>query len=575
MYPVGFDLETAGSSGLFQYGPEFIRLWGAIERDEVDIGLDPPDVISRLNSAPWIYGHGIFNFDLLALCYWFGADWETLSAKAVDTMICSRLDYPPMARDTAGSVDKYDLDHCAERLGVPGKTNSIRELSRKHGGYDKIPLDDPEYHEYLTGDVVSIKAMVDDLLPRATPYWQREHKLASLAGRMTLNGFRVDLPLLEQRIAEGQGHKREALMELHEKHDLPLGRMVGHGRGKAKVEVFEEFSSPLATLEGKDWLRAIYKKFGVKSPPVTEKGELSTKAETLGKLAESTATPQELREIIGLMGTVTSTRTVYQTVQDHLAKGRVHALISMGQASGRWSVTEPGLTVFGKRGGRWKERDIFIGEPGHVIIACDMAQLDMRAMAGHSQDPNYMAMFAPGRDAHTEIALQVFGDASMRQMAKPVGHGWNYGLGENKLIAGGLNPDVVHTFFEMMKKKFPLLCAWRDHIRAEGAAGHLLDNGFGRKMRCDPSRAYTQAPALMGQGGATDIMKEALIRLPDELRPYLRVLVHDEIVLSVPEEDADEIGREVERAMTFTWKGVPILCDLSKPGKSWGDVSAK
>jgi DNA polymerase-1 len=116
---------------------------------------------------------------------------------------------------------------------------------------------------------------------------------------------------------------------------------------------------------------------------------------------------------------------------------------------------------------------------------------------------------------------------------------------------------------------------WQDEVRAEGEAGHLLDNGWGRKMRCDPARAYTQAPALMGQGGARDIMGEALLRLPGEFRPYLRTIVHDEVVMSVPAKDAEEIGREVQKAMTWEWKGVPILCDLSKPGRSWGEVSAK
>ena len=61
-----------------------------------------------------------------------------------------------------------------------------------------------------------------------------------------------------------------------------------------------------------------------------------------------------------------------------------------------------------------------------------------------------------------------------------------------------------------------------------------LGNGFGRLMRVDPERAYTQAPALIGQGTARDLMAEGILRLPVEVVPMLRCFVHDELVFSVP-----------------------------------------
>jgi DNA polymerase I-like protein with 3'-5' exonuclease and polymerase domains len=50
----------------------------------------------------------------------------------------------------------------------------------------------------------------------------------------------------------------------------------------------------------------------------------------------------------------------------------------------------------------------------------------------------------------------------------------------------------------------------------------------------------------------------------------LRAQVHDEIVFSAPVERAEEIGRAVVEALTFDWKGVPIMADVSKTGTSWG-----
>lgn len=569
-----FDLETAGADQLFHYGPGFLKLAGFSDGNGgVTLTESPSEVIEALNRASVISGHNILGFDLLALAYIYGADWEALAAKSLDTMLLDRLDYPPEARDTGGSADKYDLDHVCERRGVPGKTDNLKELARKYGGYDKIPPDDPDYRAYLKGDVRAVEALVREL-PR-NAYAKREHRIAAINGRMTLNGFRVDLPLLHKRLEEGEAHKREALEALRDDYDLPLGHLAWHGRGKDKFEEWEEFDSPLATLEGKQWLARVWDAFGILNPPLTDKKQLSTSADQLRSIAESMVTHPDLRHILELMTVVTTTRTVYQTVADHLEGDRVHPLINMGQASGRNSVTSPGLTVFGKRGGRHVEREIFIGEPGYVVMSCDLSQVDMRAIAGLSQDPNYMQLFGNGRDPHTEIALQVFGDASKRSDAKPIGHGWNYGLGMNKMIASGFDPQLVRTFFERMEASYPTLCKWREGIREQGRSGQFLDNGFGRRMRCNPARAYTQAPALEGQGAAADILKECELRIPNDVHQFLRVPVHDEFVFVAPEKDAEEIGQEIKKAMTFEWRGVPIECDLSKPGPNWGAVSAK
>jgi DNA polymerase I len=573
MSAAGFDLETAGKD-VFLADSGFLRLWGVIQDDHTILGTEPEKLIEILSDAPWIYGHNVTGFDLLVLAHLYGADWEALSAKAIDTEILARLDYPPQARDTGGSEDKYGLDAVAARLKLPGKTDDIKALARKHGGYGNIPQDDPEYRAYLEGDLRA-SAAVFGKLPK-TGYGKREHQLASLTGRMTLNGFRVDTELLAERISEGEARKSEALRILRDDYDLPLGRFSWKGRGKDKEEFWEDFGSPLATLEGREWLIEVWDAYGVRNPPLTDKGQLSTSADALAPLAESGLSHPDLRRILRLMQVVTQTRTVYQTVQDHLtADGRVHALISTRQASGRSSVTSPGLTVFGKRGGRHRERDVFIPEDNYSVLSCDLSQVDMRAVAGLCQDPAYMRMFEPGKDAHAEMAIVLFGDPSRRQEVKPVNHGSNYGLGMKKMIASGHDPDLVRKFFEERKRQFPRLVEWQDEIRAEGEAGHLLDNGWGRMMRCDPQRAYTQAPALMGQGAAADILKESLLRLPAHFRPWLRVPVHDEIVACVPDEYTTEATRELREAFTFEWRGVPIFCDISKPGKSWGKVSEK
>jgi DNA polymerase I-like protein with 3'-5' exonuclease and polymerase domains len=91
-------------------------------------------------------------------------------------------------------------------------------------------------------------------------------------------------------------------------------------------------------------------------------------------------------------------------------------------------------------------------------------------------------------------------------------------------------------------------------------------------MRCDPERAHTQSVALVGQGAARDLVCQALLRLAERypvVTAYLRGFVHDEVILSVPEHEASLWQERLREAFTFTWKDVPILCDVSAPGLNW------
>lgn len=571
---VGFDLETADADTLFVYGPGFVRIGGLINASgETATSSDIPALVAKLEAADRVYGHNILGFDGLSLAHYHGLDWEAFCAKATDTDPRSRQAHPPRSRGKS-SIDDYDLDHVAKRYDVGGKTDDIKVLARKHGGFDKIPLDDAEYHSYLEGDLLASKA-VHEILPSGGAYIAREHKILSAMGRMTLNGFRVDVPLLHQRYEEGQERKREAAQKLSDVHGLPLGKTVMRGRGENKREVFEPAKSPLATKEGIEWLKNLWKTYGVHTPPRTDTGRLATGAEVLDKISEHPKCPPELAEVLGLMRIITTTRTVYQTALTYLTpEGRVHPVVSMRQASGRGSVTKPGMTVFGKRDGKHVERDIFIADEGHVVFTCDLSQVDMRGVAALCQDPLYMAMFEVGKDMHTEVAAMM---GVSRDAAKPLNHGYNYGMGAKAMINDGHDPALVARFFEVMSQ-FVIKDSWTAQVRETGERGELLDNGFGRLMRCDPHWAYTVAPALMGQGSARDITMEVLLRLLEahpEYRPYLRTWVHDEIVFSVPEDIAEAVAADVKEAFTWEWRRVPILCDLSKFGPSWGSVSAK
>jgi len=568
-----FDLETASADELWTRGPDFIRLGGFTDREQIPLTTDFADLTRRIETAAVSVGHNTMGFDYIALARHHGLDLHALTARrgAYDTLLAARHRDPPMAREKGSGGQRYGLDALGKQFELGAKTHDLKALAKEFGGFDQIPVEDERYRGYLTGDVELNRAVYEKLRGEIgfPDYLAREHRVAAVAAQISLNGFKVDLDLLAERFEEGEQRKQRALRKLHDSIGVPA--------------VSDSVTAPLATRAGKDALIAALRERGVQSFWTTGKTEdIATSVEAMKHLAlqHAGSDRREDREIVAickLVMQVVSTRSVYQTAQHALIGDRVHPKVVMKQSTGRWSLTNPGLTVFGKRGGRHIEREIFIADPGEVIIAVDLSQVDMRAVAGLSGDQAYLELFRSGADPHAQIAQMLFGDAGMREFAKPIGHGWNYGRGIKAISESNDIPvDIVRQYDRETRENFPRLVEWQTEVRAWAESGELLDNGFGRPMRPDPARAHTQGPALMGQGAARDLMMEGLLRLPVEVLPMLRAQVHDEIVLSVPAAEAAEIQRVVIEALTFEWRGVPIIADGGPIDRvSWGDVYRK
>lgn len=600
-----FDIETASADLLYpggQAGP-YVRLCGAAGDGPVGVTTDPAGLLDFLNRAEVIVGHNVFRFDLPALARHCGADFDALAAKTVDTAVLARLADPPSAKGMRAGY--YSLDAVAQRYGVAGKTDDLRALAlesaplthpvtgdklteaeRVRLGYALIPVGDPRYADYLRGDVRASRAVYGALAPSLNDYARREMRVAAIQNRMSLNGWRVDEDLLAQRVAAEEDRRHQALKVLGAEYGIPLTKTVTRGRGAARVSTEEPVLSPLATTEGKNALVSAFQAAGAPHYPRTATGGLATSSDALGEgfyfvgkgammrkypgMRRAYGHLPGVRRICELVTEVTGATAKYAEIARFVVNGRVHGGIGEDQASGRWAMTKPSITNLGKRGGKVVQRAVFLPDEGHVLIAADFAQVDMRAVAGLSQDPLYMAMFEVGKDMHTEIAAMM---GIPRDGAKPLNHGYNYGMGAKAMVTQGHDPDLVRNFFEVMSR-FVVKDAWTDEVRAVASNGALLDNGFGRMMRCDPKRAYTQAPALMGQGCARDIMTEGLLRMVErlpEITSMFRAVVHDECVLSVPVDRVAEVTEVLRDAMTFTFRGVPILADVSGPGVTWAD----
>lgn len=561
--PVIFDLETTGIDGLHTTDPGFVRIVGVEDAGSVEV-VDPTigDKVlgGYLADGHPLVAHNGFQFDFLAMQRRGVLDVLTHgdAGYLIDSKVLALLNDPPSA-GMRTPRRYYGLDETAQRVAGIGKTDDLKGLAKEFGGFDKIPVDDERYVAYCKGDVVATRAMFDRL--EMNDYAKREMRvMARLSGSITGCGFRVDLPLLEERLAQGRAARLEQIQWLADEIGLPM-----------------DSKSPQATKVGKEILDQAFTDRGVTLPrtPAGDAPSLSkvTLEEFLTEVGEDHPAAPLAAAVLALNGV----RTVYGTVDDYRVGDRVYPEVNAFQASGRFSIQNPGLTVFGKRGGKFVEREVFLPEPGEVLCAFDLNQVDARAVAMHSQDPAYMALFQdPSIDSHTEIAKMVFGDPSRRNESKVILHSWSYGSGVRSIAArNGLPLSVVEEFDASMRAQFPVLVTWRDGVRDQAATGALMDNGFGRMMRPEPDRSWTQGPALMGQGLARDLMAEGILRMPLGVVARLKAVVHDEIVLSVPLTDLEDYKRVILAALEFEHMNVPVTAGFEGYGDSWGACYAK
>jgi DNA polymerase-1 len=175
-------------------------------------------------------------------------------------------------------------------------------------------------------------------------------------------------------------------------------------------------------------------------------------------------------------------------------------------------------------------------------------------------------------DMHREVAFRVFGsrDDEARGRAKAITHAWNYGQGPMGAAAlTGLSPGTTRKFDNGMKAAFPVLCRWRDQIRRKAQMTGLVPSKWDRPLRVIPGQEYTQAPAQIGQATTRDLLCDGLLRMDREVLDMLCLVIHDEIVLEVPEGRVAEISEKAMAALTTTFEGVPITCGVSPASKSW------
>src|SRR5262245_35954484 len=238
-------------------------------------------------------------------------------------------------------------------------------------------------------------------------------------------------------------------------------------------------------------------------------------------------------------------------------------------------------------------RAAFIAEPGHVLLAADYSQIELRLLAHFSDDPLLVEAFRRGDDIHTLTAAQVFGvpplmiNAEHRRRAKAVNFGIVYGLSAFGLSQQiGIEQREAKKFIDAYFEKYAGVRNFIDRVLAGTRREQRVKTLFGRvrpipdinsknpNMRGFAERTAVNTPL---QGTAADLIKLAMIEIDREMRSQklgsrMLLQVHDELLFEVPESEIDTMRVLVREKMENVHAlRVPLVVEVGV-GPNWRDV---
>jgi DNA polymerase I len=479
-------------------------------------------------------------------------------------------------------LNGHGLDDLSEKhLGhKPISFKDVAGTGRTKLAFDLVPLDRATHYAAEDADITLrlwtlFKA---ELVAKAktSVYETLERPLASVLAGMEKEGILVDRKVLARLSAEFAA----AALSLEEEIFALAGTRFNIGSTKQLGDV-------------------LFGKMQLPGGRRTATGAWSTDADTLDNLAaqglEFAKKVLEWRQLTKLRSTYTDALLGFI----HPDTGRVHTSYAMAATStGRLASTDPNLQNIPVRTeeGR-KIRTAFIASPGMKLVSADYSQIELRVLAHVADIPQLRKAFTEGLDIHAMTASEMFGvpidgmNPLVRRRAKAINFGIIYGISAfglaNQLdIAREEAGEYIRTYF----KRFPGI---RDYM--ERTKRFCRDNGyvetiFGRRMHfpriTSPNaseRAFQERAAINApiQGSAADIIRRAMIRMPDALRAQglssrMLLQVHDELIFEAEDSQVDSTMAVAKSVMekapepAFAFR-VPIRVD-ARAAQNWEEA---
>ena len=576
---VGFDTETTSlnymeaevvgvsfaiAAGVAAYLPLAHSYPGAPDQ------LDRSETLARLK--PWLenperhkVGHHL-KYDAHVL----SNHGITLAGMAYDSMVESYV--------LNSTATRHDLDSVAGKY-LGRNTIHYEDVAGKGAKqlrFDEVPLETAG--PYAAEDADITLQLHHVLWPKieaagqlASIYAEIEQPLVAVLTRTEANGVLVDAGLLNAMSTEFALKMAEVEKAAHDSAGHPFNL----SSPKQLQEIlFNELSLPVIRK--------------------TPKGQPSTAEDVLAELAPDYELPQLILDYRGL-SKLKSTYTDKLPQQISPRTGRIHTSYHQAvAATGRLSSSDPNLQNIPIRNEEGRRiRQAFIAAPGHVLLAADYSQIELRIMAHISGDEGLLKAFSEDRDIHQATAAEVFElepdavSADQRRSAKAINFGLIYGMSAFGLGRQlGINLHEAQDYIDLYFDRYPGVKRYMDETRELARAQGYVETVFGRRLylpeinaRQAQRRQYAERSAINApmQGTAADIIKRAMITVDrllanPEYSARLIMQVHDELVLEVPTDELDAVRIAVSELMTAAADlKVPLKVDIGV-GANWDEA---
>jgi DNA polymerase-1 len=351
----------------------------------------------------------------------------------------------------------------------------------------------------------------------------------------------------------------------------------------------------------------LQKKYDWEPSEFTPKGQVKIDEEILGTLPFPEA--RQIAEYMTVQKRLSQLAEGKQAWLKAVKDGRIYGRVNqLGCVTGRMSHWGPNLGQVPANDSDYGPecRALFVAEDGRVIVGCDADALELRVLAhfmARFDGGAYIQVILNGRkedgtDMHTRNQEAV--GLVLRATAKTFFYAMLYGSGNFNLgtiIISEWTPEKAAKFYSAfpagqqrqrriarlgqkgraaLLDGMPALKALIKKVGEAAKRGHLK----GIDGRIIPIRSAHAALNSLCQSAGAVIMKQALVIMFREfrgrgldVRPLLNV--HDEVQLSVLEEEAHDVGRITTEAIKQAGEDFDFRCPLAgnyDVGLHWGET---
>ncbi len=487
-----------------------------------------------------------------------------------DTMLLSYAQHAGLHNHGMDALSERYLQH------TPIPIKPLLGTGKSAITFDRVPID--QATAYAAEDADITLRLWQHLKPSlhaaktTRVYETMERPLVPVLAQMERHGIKVDRDTLS-RMSNSFAQKMAGLeAEIHEIAGRPFN--VGSPAQVGEV-LFDEMG-----LEG-----------GKKG----KTGKYATGADVLEDLATEHELPRRVldwRQLSKLKSTYTD------ALQDHINPdtGRVHTSYSIaGASTGRLASTDPNLQNIPIRSEEGRRiREAFIAEPGKTLVALDYSQIELRILAHIADIDSLKQAFRDGHDIHAMTASEMFDvpldemTPDVRRQAKAINFGVIYGisgfgLARNLRIPRSEAQGFIDRYFE----RFPGIKEYMDDTVKFAKEHDRVETLFGRVIHTPnisakgPHAGFAKRAAINApiQGTAADIIRRAMIRMPDAIadQPAKMLLqVHDELLFEVEEGAQDQLIATAKEVMEGAAEpvvklDVPLIVDAGQ-GANWAEA---